>query len=125
MAGPTLLIERTSGQPQTRKLSSTYFETAGLRTLYSPGAGVSAVVKKIFIVRALATNEVFSLSHTLDGKSLTTSDLLYWRATATAMNIVIEPELYMNNGDVLEMESWTANVFLVSLFGEEVLIKAR
>lgn len=125
MAGPQLLVQRTSGQAQGRKLNSLFIETSGRYvTVYQPGEGVHAVIKKIHVVNRRATKERYILAHVDNGASVSNADIFQSLVTVDR-NTVIDGDIYLNNLDTLYMYQYTSSCFIVNVFGEEVQIRAR
>jgi hypothetical protein len=123
-----VFIQRTAGQVQSRLLAQYELDRTAdvFDTIYTVGTGIEVKVKSVYICKRTSGAGAFRLCHDEAGTTYDTSNALYYDKTVTANDtFTICSEFYMLEGDSLGMSSTTADVFTVSIYGEEIQTRAR
>lgn len=95
-------------------------------SVYSPGDGVQAVVKRIIICNTSAGAAAFDLYHDDDGTTYDQTTQLYHSETLTASTTrVLEDELYVDSTGNIAVRSDVTSAITFSLYAEEAQIRAR
>lgn len=125
MAGPRLLVQRTSSQAQGRKLVSQLIGTSSqYHSVYTPGEGVYTLVKRIYLARLTNGSGAWSMRCVDDGESASNRHNLFLSETSSGQRM-LKTNIYMHNGDEMLFNIDTADKFVVTLYGLEVQMKAR
>jgi len=122
-----VFIQRTSGQFQNRLLTQYSLDRTldVFDTIYTVGSGVETVIKSIYVCNR-STTGTLRLCHDEGGTSYDSSNALYYDHTITAGNtLVIDTPIYMTEADSLGASSDAANIFTISIYGEEIQTRAR
>ena len=91
-------------------------------SVYSPGAGVTAVIKGIFIANTTGATVNFRLFVDDDGSTYDESTALYWDASVPANSTVeITAFIAMNDsGGNIAVRTDTASALTFTVFGAEI-----
>ena len=122
-----VFIQRVSGQAQRRLLAQNRVDlTADVYlSVYTVSSGTESTIKSIYVCNR-GTTGTLRLCHDENGTSYTEDNALFYDHTVTANStLIINEEFYMLEGDSLGFSSGTADIFTVSIYGEEIQSRAR
>lgn len=95
-------------------------------SLYTPGDGVQAVVKRVVICNTSASNAAFDIFHDDNGTTYDATTQLYYNQTVTAgLTWVLEDELYVDSSGNIAVASDTTLALTFTLYGDETQVRAR
>lgn len=95
-------------------------------SLYTPGDGVEAIVKRIIICNTSGSNAAFDIFHDDDGTTYNTTTQLYFNQTLTAgLTRVLDDEIYVDSAGSIGAASDTTAALTFSVYGDEAQVRAR
>jgi hypothetical protein len=91
-------------------------------SIYSPGAGVTTIVKQIYVTNTSSTGSLFRIFVDDDGSTYDQSTAIFWDVSIDANTTVeISTFIAMNNSaGNLAVRTSQANTLTFSIFGAEV-----
>lgn len=122
-----VFIQRTAGQVQSRLLAQADLDRTAdvFDTIYTASAGSEVKIKSIFVCNR-STTGTFQLCHDEAGTTYDTSNALFYDKTVTAGDtFIINDEIYLLETDSIGMSSDAANIFTITIYGEEIQTRAR
>jgi hypothetical protein len=122
-----VFVQRTAEQAVARQLGQSQAGTVTTAaSLYTPGDGIQAVVKRIIICNTTGGNAAFDIFHDDDGTTYDATTQLYKDNTVTAgLTRVIEDELFVDSSGNIAVASDVTAALTFTIYGEEVQIRAR
>jgi hypothetical protein len=121
-----VFVQRTADQVVARQLFQGQPAVTAAASLYTPGDGVQCVVKRIFICNTAGNDVTFNLFHDDDGTTYDATTQLYKDQTVTAgLTRVLEGELFVDSLGNVAVQSDATVALSVTLYGEEVQVRAR
>jgi hypothetical protein len=99
--------------------------TAAL-SAYTPGDGVQATIKRVFIKNTAGGDAAFDLFHDDDGTTYDGTTQLYGAETVTAgaTRILID-ELYVDSNGNIAVATDVSSALTFTFYGEEAQVRAR
>lgn len=110
-----------------RQLAQISVTADGTFSMYVPGDGVQAVVKRIIICNHSTEGAAaFDLYHDDDGETFNTATLLYLDETVTlGQTRVLDDELYVDSNGGIGFYVDQPLALTITLYGEETQVRAR
>ena len=110
----------------SRQLAQSRPATTPVASIYTPGDGVEAVVKKVFICNQSAGVATFDLYHDDDGATYDATTQLYKDQTVgIGITRILDDDLYVDSSGNIAVRSAVTSALTFTLYGDEAQVRAR
>lgn len=122
----TTLSQYEVARSFNRQLAQSRPNDTAVASVYTPGDGVRAIVKRVVICNTSAGAAAFRLYHDDDGTTYDEGTQLYHDQTVTAtMTRVLEDEIYIDSSGNIAVRSDVTSALTFTFYGEETPYRAR